>query len=215
MDITDYPQAKCDDRYADRIRSMQWYLSTQGILRTQIDGKWCPLHRLVWAWEYGWDSVPRYLTFRNGDRMDYRLANISPTTISASHHRNAGTGVFANPRSSKSPWGAAVSHKGTSVHLGSFATREEAEAVVAAAKALVVRHETEVACGGTPEPIDWDSVRRTRPKPPDLATVIAFKAAGLSCRRIAEETGCSASTISKMLKTAGVSLSPDKAQIPP
>jgi len=216
MDITDLP-VKYDEKYAERLSRMSWQRSVHGYARhCRSEGgktRWVSMHRLVWEWEYG--SVPRYLDHINGDRMDNRLCNLRPATLSLNAHNtrrrireSLPAGVFRTRGSGVSPYGACISHHNKTRYLGVFATVEEAEAVYREARRLVMEHESAVACGAEPGEVRLPvfSRARGRPKRTDVAEAKALWDAGLAGTQIAKQLGCCSDTARRLLREAGVAL---------
>jgi hypothetical protein len=220
MDITDLP-VKYDAKYADRLRSMSWQRSVQGYARhAWNDGmrtRWASMHRLIWAWEYGDESVPRYIDHINGDRMDNRLCNLRAATLSLNAHNtrrqkrkntSLPEGVSRNRTSRVSPYFASISHQNKTIYLGSFATAEAASDSYEEAKRRIVEHECAIASGGSPGPIDLTIKRgsRGRPKRQDFALARSLWDAGKTHGEIAAELGCCPSTSRRLLRESGVVL---------
>lgn len=218
MDITDLP-VKYDEKYADRIRRMSWQRSIHGYARhSWRDGdgvRWVSMHRLVWAWEYGAENVPRYIDHINRDRMDNRLCNLRATTLSlnahnARHqknkHKTLPAGVYLNRLSGVSPYGACISHHNKTFYLGVFATTEEASAAYEEAKRRIMDHESAVAVGGSPDPVGISIKRgvRGRPKRMDVAFARTMYDEGKSITQVASELGCCVDTARRLLRESGV-----------
>lgn len=219
MDVTDLP-IKYDAKFADRVQSMSWQKSSQGYARhCWSEGgrfRWVSMHRLVWSWEYGWDKVPRYIDHINGDRMDNRLENLRPTTLSLNAHNSRRKqrsaplppGVYLNRLSRISPYGACISHQNKTIYLGVFTTVEEASASYRDAKRKVMEHEASIAVGVEPPPVELEIKRgkRGRPKRMEVEQAREMHASGQSVAVIAGELGCCVHTARRLLRDAGVSL---------
>jgi hypothetical protein len=218
MDITDLP-VKYDEKFADRLRRMSWQRSTHGYARhAWSDGqrtRWVSMHRLVWAWEHGKGSVPRYIDHINGDRMDNRLCNLRPATLSLNAHNCAERcervkplphGVYLNRLSGASPYGACISHHNKTLYLGVFASVEEASAAYADAKRKIMDYEAAVARGESPDPPGLSIKRgvRGRPKRMQHALAKALHDSGKSLAQIACELGCCVDTARRLLRDQGV-----------
>ena len=217
MDVTDLP-VKYDEKFADRLRRMSWQRSTHGYARhAWSDGtrtRWVSMHRLVWAWEYGEESVPRYIDHINGDRMDNRLCNLRATTLSLNahncrmpkrKHKSLPAGVYLNRLSGVSPYGACISHLNKTIYLGVFASVEEAAAAYDDAKRKIMEHEAGVAAGLSPAAPDLLIKRgkRGRPKRMDVALAGTLYDSGKKLGEIAAELRCSLQTASRLVRESG------------
>lgn len=218
MDITDLP-VKYDEKYADRLRCMSWQRSVHGYARhAWHDGtrvRWVSMHRLVWAWEYGKDNVPRYIDHINRDRMDNRLCNLRATTLSLNahncrmpkrKHKTLPAGIYLNRLSGVSPYGACISHQNKTIYLGVFTSVDEASAAYDDAKQKIVEYESAIAVGGSPEFPDLCIKRgsRGRPKRMEVALARTLHDGGKSLSEIAAELGCCIDTARRLLRESGV-----------
>ena len=218
MDATDLP-IKYDDKFADRVQRMSWQRSTHGYARHawHEDGRvrWVSMHRLVWAWEHGWENVPRYIDHINGDRMDNRLENLRPATLSLNAHNirrkrpraeDLPQGVSRSRKSSVNPYAAMICHGNRTIHLGVFATVEEAKVAYDEAKRKVVSHELALSLGQTPEPLSLPILRRPRGRPKRQETELArsLYLSGMTPERIALELGCCGHTARRLLRDSGI-----------
>lgn len=106
-----------------------------------LDGRAYKAHRLIWLYCKGeWPSDD--IDHINGLRADNRIGNLRPATRSMNQENlryargdtaSGVLGVSPTDRQLK-PWRASIRIKGRSVHLGRFATKEEAESAYLAAK---------------------------------------------------------------------------------
>lgn len=227
MDVTDLP-IKYDEKFSDRVVSMAWYATKKGYARHVWNDnggvRWVSMHRLVWAWEHGWENVPRYIDHINGDRMDNRLENLRPTTLSLNSHNarrkkarkhSLPQGVGFDRKSGVNPYTATVSHAGKTLRLGVFPTVEEAEAVYRAAREKIMVHEVAVSLGQSPSPPDITPVRRTvgRPKKGCASQARLLHEQGMELKAIGAVVGCCSTTVRRLLKDAGVSLRRGRAAV--
>lgn len=156
MHINELP-IKYDKKYAEILASMSWQRSTHGYARhAKVSGgktKWISMHRLVWQLEHG--SVPAVLDHVNGDRMDNRLCNLRPATMSLNAHNlrrksrkePLPAGVYRNRTSRLRPYGACIAYRNGRRYLGVFETVDMAAAAYVSAKAAIVSHEAALARG--------------------------------------------------------------------
>lgn len=174
MHINELP-IKYDAKYAEILASMSWQRSTHGYARhaKAVGGKmkWVSMHRLVWQLEHG--TVPPVLDHMNGDRMDNRLCNLRPATMSLNaHNLRRGkrkeplpAGVYRNKTSRLRPYGACISYRNGRRYLGVFETADLAAAAYAAAKAAIVCHEAAVARGESTGDLELEIRRGQRGRP--------------------------------------------------
>jgi hypothetical protein len=217
MDVTDLP-VRYDDKFADRVQRMSWQRSATGYARYcwVEDGRvrWVSMHRLVWAWEHGWENVPRYIDHINGDRMDNRLENLRPATLSLNAHnarrksRHLPQGVFVNKGSALNPYYSAINHRNRLHHLGVFATVEDARAAYDRARSRIMEYEVAMACGEPCEPpvIEVKRGRLGRPPIGGGETAVALYRSGLTVKQVASRMGISDRTASRLLRSLGVPL---------
>jgi hypothetical protein len=105
------------------------YLNSFGYLTVCLDYKNRTLHRLIYLAFHG--NVPKSLDHANGDKTDNRICNLRPATASE-NNRNRGkpkdnTSGFVGVQKNGKKWKAsAVTNDGKKLHLGTFATPEEA-----------------------------------------------------------------------------------------
>jgi hypothetical protein len=220
MDITDLP-VKYDEKFAARLQRMSWQKSAGGYVRhAWSDGKrtrWVSMHRLVWAWEYGDGSVPRYIDHINGDRTDNRLCNLRATTLSLNAHnctvpkmrsKPIPPGVYLNRLSGVSPYGACISHRNKTLYLGVFSTVEQASAAYGEAKRKIMEHEAAVARGERRSPPAIRISRGVRGRPKQAGRELARRLhdEGKRVCQVASAIGCCVATARRLLREQGVTL---------
>jgi len=218
MDNTDLP-VKFDPHHADSIQRRSWQLSTAGYARCHYRDfgqvRYLAMHRLVWALEHGWENVPTYIDHINGDRLDNRLVNLRPTTLSLNAHNarpskrrvnDLPQGVALSPKSSVHRYAASISHATRVHHLGVFATVEEAKAVYDEAKRRIMDYEVAVSLGKTPEALVLPVTRRQKGRPPRLGAEEAARlyAGGMGMGKIGKALGCCSITVRRLLRVSGV-----------
>lgn len=116
------------------------YFNDRGRLVVRFGGMGVYVHRLVWLMHFGeWPALT--IDHINGDRADNRIANLRLLTVQhnnenrrkASKNNKTGfLGVIASPSGRR--FYAGIQTNGKSLHLGSFATPQEAYAVYVKAK---------------------------------------------------------------------------------
>lgn len=105
-------------------------LHHEGYFRSMIYGRFYPAHRVIWAMQH--DEWPDQVDHINGDRQDNRLVNLRHVSHSEnmqnkriySNNTSGHVGVFFNEQRRK--WQAHIRTDGKRVHLGMFASREDA-----------------------------------------------------------------------------------------
>ena len=110
------------------------YLRADGRRSIRIAGKQILEHRAVFLYHYGY--LPKFIDHRNGDPCDNTIENLREATRSQNNHnaklRKDNTsgvkGVSWNQRERK--WKARLSLDGKFINLGTFSSKEAAEAVV-------------------------------------------------------------------------------------
>jgi hypothetical protein len=171
----------------------------------------------VWAWEHGWAKVPRYIDHINGDRMDNRLENLRPATLSLNAHNARRTkprredlpqGVCRHKKSAVNPFSAGISHVNRTIHLGVFATVEEAQSAYLRAKRLVVDHEIAVSLGKVVPEVKLPITRgvKGRPKRQEVEIAKGMYLSGMTANKIAESLGCCDDTARRLLRDSGIKL---------
>lgn len=119
------------------------YHSKDGYRAIKIDGRGYPEHQLAWFFVHARWGVPM-IDHINGCHSDNRIANLREVTnaINMQNQRRArvdnqcgALGVKKHPRADR--WLARIKCDGKLIHLGSFATKDEAhEAYVEAKRRL-------------------------------------------------------------------------------
>lgn len=103
-----------------------------GYLQIGIDGKLYLAHRLAWLYAYG-VMPPHEIDHENRNRLDNRIFNLrkanrkqNAENVPALRKNNTSgfRGVFFQPRTDR--WYAQIRHHKQTLHLGHFATAEEA-----------------------------------------------------------------------------------------
>jgi len=127
-------------RGGQKVGDVAGWLGQNGYRYINVAGGKYTAHSLAWLHVYGvWPSLK--LDHRNRDRLDNRIANLreASNALNAlnSGLRNDNTtghrGIYWFPRTAK--WMACVFDNGRQVHLGYFATKEQAIAARHAAMA--------------------------------------------------------------------------------
>lgn len=123
-------------------------IDAHGYVVLNVSGKRVKAHRLAWFIVHG--EMPALIDHINGDRSDNRIANLRPASRSlnslntwdarTSNKRTGLQGVSKISGRSKR-WAARIGRNGERIHLGSFATPEEAHAAYVAAKREILREE--------------------------------------------------------------------------
>ena len=109
-----------------------------GYIQMKVATKSCMAHRLAWFYIYGvW---PReQIDHINGDRADNRLCNLREATNAENSQnikaRTNNTTGYLGVTLYKSKYKAQIKVEGTNVHLGYYATPEQAHQAYLAAKA--------------------------------------------------------------------------------
>ena len=90
--------------------------------QTRIDGILYSVHKLIWLFHYGY--WPKYIDHKNGDNHDNRLENLREAThLQNMANRNRyNRGVIKQ----KGKYRARIGYGYKRIHLGYFATKEEA-----------------------------------------------------------------------------------------
>lgn len=144
------------DRAADAPRSAWWNSRFGGkvaasehpnskYLRVMINGAHHFVHRVIWKMATGVEA--EFVDHINGDAADNRIANLRDVQFDenlrnkAKYRNNTSgvSGVSFHARDNK--WVARIGVSGKQVHLGDFATKEEATAAIRAAHVLLDYHQ--------------------------------------------------------------------------
>jgi hypothetical protein len=90
--------------------------------QTRINGTLYFIHKLIWLYHHG--NWPKNIDHKNGDNHDNRIENLREATHSLNlHNKNKyERGITLK----QGRWRARIYHDGKRLHLGYFATREEA-----------------------------------------------------------------------------------------
>lgn len=113
-----------------------------------IDGITLRLSRVAWALHnQAWPPDGYWVDHINGIKADNRIANLRLATPTQNQQNKAGCGTYAKgvtwrDRQSK-PWQAKIRVNGVRIHLGSFATHDEA---AEAYQLACVEYHGEFAC---------------------------------------------------------------------
>lgn len=107
------------------------YTKATGYKCINIAGKQYLLHRFVWLLAYGaWpEGVIDHI---NGVKDDNCLANLRDVTVSENSHNTKARGAYFNKPLKQ--WIAMIDVKRVRIHLGCYATEQEARDAYAAAK---------------------------------------------------------------------------------
>lgn len=119
--------------------------SIHGYRRVRMNGREWRAHRIIWLWVYG--SLPEHeIDHINGKRADNRLVNLR----SVSHVENMRNAQIAGNNTSgrlgvsfalrDNIWRASIGVADQHIHLGNFATLEEACAARKAAEIVIGFH---------------------------------------------------------------------------
>lgn len=106
-------------------------VSPQGYRYLTFNGRATPAHRLAWLWVYGdWPSGD--IDHINRDRLDNRISNLRCVSRSVNCHnilpRSASGEKGVTAASKGNRWEARIMVKRKSLHLGTYASLEEAAA---------------------------------------------------------------------------------------
>ncbi len=106
----------------------------QGYWRVKINQVTYLGHRLAWAMFYGEDPGNMEVDHINGDPLDNRIGNLRLADRVQNARNVKGDGVFYD--SGRGKWQARLGVNYKTIHLGRYATRDEAVAAVKAAKII-------------------------------------------------------------------------------
>jgi hypothetical protein len=104
-------------------------VSRGGYRRVKVDGRFYLAHRVIFAIYYGW--LPDYVDHKDGDVSNNRPRNLRPSSAKQNQYNRKGEarplpkGVY--PRGD-GRYVAKIRYNGRQVHIGSFATIQEAHA---------------------------------------------------------------------------------------
>lgn len=113
-------------------------LSSSGYILLGIDRRIYPAHRI--AWLIANDKLPNHIDHINGDKSDNRLANLRDATrfVNTQNLRvakkNNKSGLLGVSMTKGKKFRANIRCGGKQIHLGTFATSEEAHAAYVSAK---------------------------------------------------------------------------------
>ncbi len=136
------PSFQIDEEVAEAVLAYKWCLHSAGYLQIGVKGKTVLLHRFVWELKHG--VAPDCIDHINHDPTDNRLSNLRPATW-ALNMRNTRSGTTL-PNRTGLPRGVRPSRDGKKfvasitvrhrfVHIGTFATAEDASAAFEKARA--------------------------------------------------------------------------------
>jgi hypothetical protein len=97
----------------------------------QVDGVWYPITHIIWVLHHGdFPPVGHWIDHIDGVKAHNRMVNLRLATPTQNQQNKAGYGQYAKGvtwrnRQTK-PYQAKIRVNGTRIHLGSFATEEEA-----------------------------------------------------------------------------------------
>jgi hypothetical protein len=116
----------------NKIGSVAGGVSSSGYWCIALDGNRFGAHRLAWLYVHG-VLPPADIDHINCDRLDNRLANLRLATRSENMRNSRGlpsaSGLKgAHWRAHRKPWRSSIRKDGKRLHLGCFATAEEAHA---------------------------------------------------------------------------------------
>lgn len=125
-----------------------------GYLRVNLDGKKYYVHRLAWFYIHG--VLPNgQIDHINGDRSDNRIANLREATnkqnsenrrIPPKNNTTGYLGVTRLSRGARKVFVAQIMSDGQHIHIGAYATPDEAHAAYLSKKAEI--HQRQTLCVG-------------------------------------------------------------------
>jgi hypothetical protein len=109
-------------------------VNNHGYVRVKMDGKDYAAHRIIWAIVHGEIPAGALIDHINGDTQDNRLCNLRLATPSqntansfvSKRSKSGAKGCWYLPRTNR--WQSQIRQNGVLVYLGTFKTKEEAEA---------------------------------------------------------------------------------------
>lgn len=109
-----------------------------GYLRVRLDGRLHYLHRLAWLWAHG-EWPKQHIDHINGEVADNRLCNLRDVSrfVNLQNERKArkhSSSGLLGAHKKGNRWVSRIRVNGAYVHLGAFATAQQAHEVYLAAK---------------------------------------------------------------------------------
>jgi len=126
------PAFQIDQQFREQVMASSWRSHAKGYLISKRKRSRVYLHRLVWLLKHG--RCPEMLDHINGDKTDNRLCNLRPATCSLNNRnrrakrRSLPHGVTLAARCKSRPYRAGTSIAGRYVHIGYYASPEQASA---------------------------------------------------------------------------------------
>lgn len=130
---------------------------SNGYVSVKLDQQGLMVHRVAWALTHGRWPIGD-IDHRDGNPSNNRLDNLREATrsenmqnrrVAQSNSRSGRLGVWrSNRQNLKKPWKAVVVTGGKAVHVGYFASEEEAQSAYLAAKARLHPFQTLVRAEG-------------------------------------------------------------------
>lgn len=116
--------------------------------RVMIDSKLYVIADIIWVLHHGdWPPKGYWVDHKNRIRADTRIVNLRLATPTQNQQNKGGSGTYAKGVTWRNriqkPWQAKIRVNGERLHLGSFATEEEA---AEAYRMAALEHHGEFAC---------------------------------------------------------------------